>query len=89
MEFESTPNQSILPASLDHRGRRNRYRRHCPSVSRSSSDSQFPERRPLVPRDVIGLIALDLILRIILAGMNGITFERDPGRDDYAAMVKS
>jgi hypothetical protein len=33
-------------------------------------------------RDVIGLIALDLVLRIILAGMNGVTFERDPGRDD-------
>ena len=33
-------------------------------------------------RDVIGLIALDLVLRIILAGMNCVAFERDPGSND-------
>jgi hypothetical protein len=33
-------------------------------------------------RDVIGIIALDLVLRFILAGMNRVAFERDPGRDD-------
>jgi hypothetical protein len=33
-------------------------------------------------RDVIGLIALDLVLRIILAGMNRVALERDPGRND-------
>jgi hypothetical protein len=33
-------------------------------------------------RDVIGLIALDLVLRFILAGMNRVTFKRDSGRDD-------
>ena len=33
-------------------------------------------------RDVIGLIALDLVLRIILARMNRVAFERDPGRND-------
>ena len=60
----------------------NRHRRHRPSVSRSYSAGQLPERRPLVHRDVIGRIALDLILRIIPAGMNGVTFEPDPGRDD-------
>ena len=33
-------------------------------------------------RDVIGLIAFDLVLRIILARMNRIAFERDPGSND-------
>jgi hypothetical protein len=33
-------------------------------------------------RDVIGLIAFDLVLRIILAGMNRVAFERDPGSND-------
>jgi hypothetical protein len=33
-------------------------------------------------RDVIGLVALDLVLRIVLAGMNRVAFERDPVRDD-------
>jgi hypothetical protein len=33
-------------------------------------------------RDVIGLIAFDLVLRIILARMNCVAFERDPGSND-------
>jgi hypothetical protein len=33
-------------------------------------------------RDVIGLIAFDLVLRIILARMNRVAFERDPGSND-------
>jgi len=34
-------------------------------------------------RDVIGLIAFDLVLRIILARMNRVAFERDPGSNDF------
>jgi hypothetical protein len=33
-------------------------------------------------RDVIGLIALDLVLRFILAGMNRVAFKPDLSRDD-------
>jgi hypothetical protein len=33
-------------------------------------------------RDMIGLVALDLVLRFILAGMNCVAFKRDVARDD-------
>jgi hypothetical protein len=33
-------------------------------------------------RDVIGLIAFDLVLGIILARMNRVAFEPDPGSND-------
>jgi hypothetical protein len=48
-------------------------------VSRISSASQLPECRPLVHRDVIGLIALDLVLWLILGCMNSVTLEGDLG----------
>lgn len=48
----------------------------------SSSTSQLPERGPLMHREVVGCIAFDLVLRIILGRMNRVAFERDPGSND-------
>ena len=42
---------------------------------------EFPQRRALVHRNVIGLITLDLVLRFILAGMNRVSLELDSGCD--------
>jgi hypothetical protein len=36
-----------------------------------------------VHRNVIGLITFDLVLRFIVAGMNGVTFELDLGCDHF------
>jgi hypothetical protein len=46
------------------------------------SARQLPKRRPLVHRDMIGLVALDLVLRVILAGVDRVTLKRDSGRND-------
>jgi hypothetical protein len=49
----------------------------CPLSAR-----QLPKRRPLVHRDMIGLVALDLVLRVILAGVDRVTLKRNSGRND-------
>lgn len=41
------------------------------------------QRRAFVHRDVIGLIALDLVLRFIVRGMNRITLELNLGCDYF------
>ena len=43
--------------------------------------SEFFERRPFVHGQVIGLIALDQVLRLVLRGVDDIAFELDFGRD--------
>jgi hypothetical protein len=46
-------------------------RREADAQCRPSA-SELPERRALVHRDVIGLVALDLVLRLVLAGMDRV-----------------
>jgi hypothetical protein len=46
------------------------------------SARQLPKGRPLVHRDMIGRVALDLVLWVILAGVDRVTLERDSGRND-------
>jgi hypothetical protein len=59
------------------RGERTSAVELCPLSAREP-----PKRRSLVHRDMIGLIALDLVLRIILARVNRVTLKCDCGCDD-------
>ena len=67
-----------------------RARPHACSVSpwvwsrRRSPLPELRERRAFVHRDVIGLVAVDLVLRVLLAGMDRVPLELDPGRGDHS-----
>src|ERR1700737_5017902 len=84
MEFESTTNQFTLRASAGSSWMPQSSSASSSVSKRNSSASQLPERRPLMHRDVIGLIAFDLVLRFILTRMSRVAFERDAGSNDSA-----
>jgi len=46
------------------------------------SARELPQRRPLVHSDMIGLVALDIVLGVVLAGVNRVTLKCEFGRDD-------
>ncbi len=49
----------------------------------SSSLSQFSQQRSFVDRNMVGFIALDLILRFIFTGVNRSAVEENLGREDF------
>lgn len=57
-------------------------------ASRPSLFNLF-ERGTFVHRQVVGFVALDQVLRLLLRGVNGVPFELDLGRDFFLIVPRT